>query len=106
MFSREGSFTTRARGERARVAKLPSRLNAFESPMYSPLARPRPVRELIAESPLVPVALAATLGLIADRYLHFPVAIEALALVAGLAGWIAMRRQPARGLIAAWIAAG
>src|SRR5260221_9181654 len=74
--------------------------------MYSPVVRPKPVRELMAESPLVPVALAATVGLIADRYLSFPVAIEALVLLIGLVACIALRNRPMRALIAAWCAAG
>lgn len=53
-----------------------------------------PWREF-ARAPLVPIAVAATLGLIADRFLGTPLAGELLVAAAGIGGWIAARfRHP------------
>src|SRR5262245_34820151 len=70
------------------------------------LLHPRPVRELIAESPLVPVAIAVTLGLIADRYLGVPAIAELAFLAVGLIAAVALaRRRPALTSPALWCVA-
>lgn len=74
--------------------------------MYpSPVSRPRPVRELIAESPLTPVAIAATLGLIADRYLGLSPLAEFAVLGIAVVGFVMLaRRRPDAPPVAAWLA--
>jgi competence protein ComEC len=59
----------------------------------APRTKPIPVRELIAESPLVPVALSATVGLIVDRYLGLSIIAEGGALLALIVAGIASRRR-------------
>src|SRR5437899_295615 len=71
------------------------------------ILRPRPVREMIAESPLVPVALAASLGLVVDRYLKPPVVVElALLVVAIVVGIVMLRRGHRLAPVALWCGFG
>jgi competence protein ComEC len=57
-----------------------------------PLAKPpeAPWREF-ARAPLVPVALAATVGLLADRYIGVLLGAGLIAAVVALVGWLATR---------------
>src|SRR5262245_64852274 len=71
------------------------------------ILRPRPVRAMIAESPLVPVALAASAGLLADRYLNLPFTFEIATLVVAFVAAIVMLRRGHRYAPAAlWVVAG
>src|SRR5688572_29292765 len=63
-------------------------------------ASPKPAEPAwkeFARSPLVPVAMAVTLGLIADRYGPVPLHVSLFAAVGALVGWFVARRrsQPA-----------
>lgn len=60
------------------------------------LAKPPPLRDLIRPAPLVPVALSATLGLVADRYLSLPLAVSLLGAVASAVtvAVLLVRRSP------------
>jgi competence protein ComEC len=76
-------------------------------PAIAPEPKPPPLRDLIAESPLVPVAIAATAGLLADRYLALPFTFEFVVFVLAFVCWFALtRRLPGRAPIALWCAAG
>ncbi|MBX9624806.1 MAG: ComEC/Rec2 family competence protein [Gemmataceae bacterium] len=55
----------------------------------SPDPPPDPAWKEFARAPLVPVALAVTVGLVADRYGGLPLGAEVLAAVGGLVGWVA-----------------
>ena len=73
----------------------------------APVPKPPPLRDLIAESPLVPVAIAATIGLLADRYLGLPITFELVVLIAAFICWLAFSsRRPRLAPAALWIAAG
>jgi competence protein ComEC len=70
-------------------------------------SKPPPLRDLIAESPLVPVALAATIGLLADRYFRLPVTFDILVLIVAAVFWlILIRRQPRAAPVALCIVSG
>jgi competence protein ComEC len=59
----------------------------------------------IWHSPLVPVALAVTAGILADRIIGVPVSTAAIVLAVGLAGWAAGgRRSTSAGLPFLWLA--
>ncbi len=45
-----------------------------------------------ARAPLVPVALAASVGLVADRYIGVPLAVGLVAAVVALVGWVCTRQ--------------
>jgi len=62
----------------------------------APAIKPIPLRELIAESPLVPVAAAATIGLIVDRYFQPSIFVAVAILGSGTAGAIALARRNRR----------
>src|SRR5262249_12986344 len=52
-------------------------------------AEPRVVRlDNIWQAPLVPVALAATAGIVLDRYASVPLFFSLIAALAGIAAWI------------------
>ena len=56
-----------------------------------------------ARAPLVPVAVAVAVGLVADRYLAVPLDAELAAAAAGLAAWVAARdRRPDLAAVALW----
>lgn len=60
-----------------------------------------------ARSPLVPVALAASVGLIADRYLDVPLAAELVVCAVGILAWLLSRWQKSGAAVVwLWIAAG
>jgi competence protein ComEC len=60
-----------------------------------------------ARAPLVPVGVAAAVGLLADRYADVPLAAELLAAVVGLAAWVGTRaREPEFAPLWLWVAAG
>lgn len=63
---------------------------------------PVPWREFTA-APLVPVALSATLGLIADRYVGVPTLVGFGVAVAGLIGWAVFRKLP-HAIVWLWVA--
>src|SRR6185437_9951575 len=68
---------------------------------------PEPAWREFARSPLVPVGLAASVGLIADRYLEAPLNGEFLLTALAVAAWLFAQRQ--RSLTTAvwlWLAAG
>src|SRR5579871_6171069 len=67
----------------------------------APPTKPIPLRELIAESPLVPVAAAATIGLIVDRYFGISPIVAMILLAIGGIGAIALARRNRRMSIAA-----
>jgi competence protein ComEC len=58
-----------------------------------------------ARAPLVPVALAATAGLVADRYLTVPLDVGFVVAAVGLAGWVVARsRSSSAALALLWMA--
>src|SRR5262245_60161147 len=59
----------------------------------APPAPPDRTHPRFLQAPLAPVALAATIGLIADRYFSIPLAASLLTLVLGLAAWFFARRS-------------
>ena len=64
-----------------------------------------PAWKEFARAPLVPVALAATLGLLIDRYLGPPLLPELLAAGGGLVAWaVARRRQSETAPLWLWVA--
>lgn len=73
-----------------------------------PPIRPRePAWKEFARAPLVPVALAVTAGLIADRYATVPMGASVSAAIAGLAAWVAARiRRSESAVVWLWITAG
>jgi competence protein ComEC len=75
--------------------------------MGAPSAAVPPLRDLIWESPLVPVALVATAGLLLDRYLAIPVAAWGVGFIAAFAAWVRLiRKNTPRAAAALWLAAG
>jgi competence protein ComEC len=67
--------------------------------------RPDSAYASVWHSPLVPVALAVTAGVVADRAVGVPVSAAVGLLVVGLAGWAAgARRSAAAGLPFLWLA--
>lgn len=68
---------------------------------------PAPAWKEFARAPLVPVALAAGLGLVLDRYGSLPLGGELLAAVGGLVAWVVTRvRAPNRAAVWLWVTAG
>ena len=67
---------------------------------------PEPAWKEFARAPLVPVAVAATAGLVADRYGGFGFGAEVLVAAAGVVAWLVqlVRREPAA--VWLWVAAG
>jgi competence protein ComEC len=65
---------------------------------------PPPWREFVA-APLVPVAVAATVGLVADRYTGVPTVIGLSVAVGGVVGWVVFRHRP-WALAWLWVACG
>jgi competence protein ComEC len=58
-----------------------------------PVAKPpEPAWREFARAPLVPVALAASVGLIADRYIGVPLAAALVVAVVALVGWLVTRK--------------
>jgi competence protein ComEC len=53
-----------------------------------------PPWQQFARAPLVPVALAVTLGLVADRYVGVPTPVGFGVAVVGLVGWVVFRNRP------------
>jgi competence protein ComEC len=62
---------------------------------------PEPAWREFARAPLVPVALAATLGLMADRCFTVPPVAALMVGIGGIAAWLASRLKPAAPL---WLA--
>ena len=56
-------------------------------------AKPRAIREWFWQAPLVPVALAATAGLVIERYVDIPLALTGLGILLALLFWIFSRRS-------------
>jgi competence protein ComEC len=71
--------------------------------MSSPVAPtpPEPPWREFARAPLVPVALAVTMGLIAERYIGVPLSAALLVCAVSLAGWFATRATP--GVAFGWL---
>src|SRR5262245_7315677 len=67
---------------------------------------PEPAWREFARAPLVPVALAATLGLIADRYFTVHPIAALLVGIGGIAAWVASRLKPSAPVWLAVSAAG
>jgi competence protein ComEC len=82
----------------------------MSSPAPDPPEPPKPVEPAwkeFARSPLVPVALAATVGLLLDRYVGVPLDASVTAAVVCLAGWgIARYREAESAPVWLWLAAG
>ena len=77
-----------------------------ESVPVSPTLR-APVWREFARAPLVPVGVAAGVGLVADRYLFIPLAAAFLVAAGGLVAWAATRvRKPELAAAWLWVAAG
>src|SRR4051812_18841823 len=79
--------------------------------MSSPAPDPPPVVEPawteFTRSPLVPVALTATAGLLLDRYVGVPLDASVIAAVVCLVGWVVARgREVASAPVWLWLAAG
>ncbi|HJZ56851.1 MAG TPA: ComEC/Rec2 family competence protein, partial [Gemmataceae bacterium] len=71
-----------------------------------PSKLPAPAWKEFARAPLVPVTLAATAGLIADRYSPVPLPVSLFAAAVGLVGWLAARvRVPNSAAVWLWLAA-
>jgi competence protein ComEC len=75
-------------------------------PDDAPVKPPEPPWREFAQAPLVPVAIAASLGLVADRYLDVPPIAELLVGVGGLAAWLIGRTRPSAAFWLAVAAAG
>jgi competence protein ComEC len=67
-----------------------------------PAPPPEPAWKEFARAPLVPVAVAAAVGLVADRYGQLPGHLTLLAAVVGLVGWLIDRHRQAP-LTPAWL---
>ena len=80
----------------------------MSSPPPDPPTRPPPQaawREF-ARAPLVPVAVAVTVGLVADRYGPVPLPVSLFAAAGGLVGWFAARpRASDAAAVWLWLAA-
>lgn len=83
------------------MSTAPDPLAQDELPDVPPLA---PWREFVA-APLVPVAIAATVGLLADRYVGVPSVIGLSVALGALVGWFAFRNKP-WALAWVWVACG
>lgn len=72
----------------------------------SPAAERRPVFGVdLWHAPLVPVALAVTAGVAADRLIGVPLSASAITFIGGLVAWmVAARKSFARGLPWLWVA--
>src|SRR5262249_18312159 len=69
--------------------------------------RPPPLRDWILESPLFPIALSATAGLLLDHYVALPIAVWGVGLVTAFAVWVKLfRKESPRAVAALWVAAG
>ncbi|MFL5342313.1 MAG: ComEC/Rec2 family competence protein [Gemmataceae bacterium] len=66
-----------------------------------------PLRDIVWSAPLVPPAVAATLGLLADRYLGVPVYLAIAGLFAAFLSWLILsRRNRPHAEVALWVAVG
>jgi competence protein ComEC len=80
---------------------------ALASPDDAPAKPPEPAWREFARAPLVPVALAATAGLVADRYGDIPAAAGWVVGLVGLVVWFVARSRGAASAVAwLWVAAG
>ncbi len=83
------------------MSTAPDPLDTDELPDETP---PAPWREFVA-APLVPVAVAATVGLVADRYVGVPSVIGLSVALGGLVGWFIFRNRE-WALVWVWVACG
>lgn len=83
------------------MSTAPDPLAADELPDTPP---PPPWREFAA-APLMPVAIAATVGLVADRYVGVPGVVGLGVTAGGLVGWFVFRARPLA-LVWLWVACG
>jgi competence protein ComEC len=80
-------------------------MSSAAPPSATPAPPPvEPAWKEFARAPLVPVALAASAGLVADRYGQLPFAVELVAVAVGLAAWFASRARKS-GAVWLWLAA-
>jgi competence protein ComEC len=102
---RENGRDSHALSGIARVSTLPTSA-ALPLPDVDELPR-RPVEPAwreFAKAPLVPVALAVTAGLIADRYIGVPFDLGLGLAAAGVLGWfVARKRRPERAVVCLWV---
>ncbi len=66
---------------------------AIPDPVTPPLPPPEPAWKEFARAPLVPVAVAVGVGLVADRYLPISLAAELVTAVLALLVWLASRSR-------------
>src|SRR5262245_9264703 len=78
---------------------------ALPATIVSAHDRPDSAYASVWHAPLVPVALAMTAGIVADRAVGVPASVAAVLLAVGLAGWAAgARRAASAGLPFLWLA--
>jgi competence protein ComEC len=64
---------------------------------------PSPLRDLIWQAPLVPLALAATAGIVLDRFLSIPLSTSLTCVVACVVAWGFSQRTAAKELAVIWL---
>lgn len=80
---------------------------AVPDPVSQTAPPPEPAWKEFARAPLVPVALAVSAGLVADRYAQLSLAAELLSAAFALAAWLVYRtRRSGVALLWLWVAAG
>ena len=78
---------------------------ALTSPTWRPKDNPDSAFASVWRVPLAPVALAVTVGIVADRALDVPPSAAMIALGVGLVGWLAgLSKSAAAGLPFLWLA--
>jgi competence protein ComEC len=103
MFHREASVSESSSDQAVAIEPQSSSVAPPAKPAAGGrLADRRPLS--IWQAPLVPVALAATAGVVADRYTHIPLPISLIAATAGLLAWTLSRRSSVRSLLYLWSA--
>ncbi|MCE9564552.1 MAG: DUF4131 domain-containing protein, partial [Planctomycetes bacterium] len=81
-------------------------MSSLPPPYVSPTPPPEPAWREFARAPLVPIALAATLGLIADRYADISGFAALTVGLAALVAWVVGRSRPSAPMWLAIAAAG
>ncbi|MDB5313588.1 MAG: ComEC family competence protein [Gemmataceae bacterium] len=81
--------------------------SALPHPVSSPAPPPEPAWKEFARAPLVPIALAASVGLVLDRYGQPALGADLVAAVLALVLWVSTRtRKPLLAPVWLWISAG
>src|SRR5262245_53732712 len=91
-----------------RETRAPCRPMSTVAPDASdpPAPPPESAWKEFARAPLVPVALAATAGLVTDRYGQLALNVSLLVAAVGLIGWLVARvRSPDSALVWLWLTA-